>query len=123
MKKREKRINKLKEKLIAQKQQLLSEAGMTITTMPENNLSPDLGDQASTEIDRNFILRLREREQKLLRKIDLALERMEEGKFGICENCGSKIETERLEARPVTTMCIDCKTLQEEEEERLKSNY
>jgi DnaK suppressor protein len=62
------------------------------------------------------MLRLRGREQRLLKKIEQALERVETGIFGICEDCGNEINIHRLEARPVTTMCIDCKTLQEEEE-------
>jgi DnaK suppressor protein len=78
--------------------------------------SPDLGDQASAETDRNFMLRLRGREQRLLKKIDEAIDRIENNIFGICEDCGEEVDIKRLEARPVTTMCIDCKTLQEEEE-------
>jgi DnaK suppressor protein len=76
----------------------------------------DPGDQASAEADQNFNLRLREREQKLLKKVDEAIERIQTGNFGICESCGGEISLERLKARPVTTLCIDCKTRQEEEE-------
>ena len=74
------------------------------------------GDQASAEIDRNFMLRLKGRERKLLKKIDQALEKIEGGTYGICEACGEEINIKRLKARPVTTMCIECKTEQEEEE-------
>jgi DnaK suppressor protein len=77
---------------------------------------PDLTDQASVETDQNFTLRLREREQKLLKKIDEALERIANGTFGICESCGEEISLKRLEARPVTTLCIECKTRQEADE-------
>ena len=62
------------------------------------------------------MLRLRGREQKLIKKIEEAVERIDTYVYGICDSCGEEIEISRLEARPVTTMCIDCKTEQEEEE-------
>ena len=62
------------------------------------------------------MIRLEEREQKLLKKIDEALERIAAKTYGICERCGDEIPYQRLKARPVTTFCIACKTLQEEEE-------
>ncbi len=114
--KREEEIHRLKEDLLKQRQQLLSEAESAINVMPGNGTFPDMGDQASAEVERSFMLRLRSREQKLLQKIDAALEKIEEGAFGICESCGTEIEIKRLEARPVTTMCIDCKTAEEEKE-------
>jgi DnaK suppressor protein len=113
---REAKIHQIKLKLIHQKECLLNEAEVALNELPGQTIFPDLGDQASAETDRNFMLRLRGREQRLLKKIDQALERMESGIFGICEDCGNEINIHRLEARPVTTMCIDCKTLQEEEE-------
>jgi DnaK suppressor protein len=61
-------------------------------------------------------LRIRDRERKLIGKIKEALERIEQGTYGICEDCGEEISTERLKARPVTTLCIDCKKTQETEE-------
>ncbi|MBM4125084.1 MAG: hypothetical protein FJ246_09070 [Nitrospira sp.] len=67
-------------------------------------------------MDQNFSLRLKEREQKLVKKIDEALERMASHTYGICERCDQKIPYKRLKARPVTTLCIECKTLQEYEE-------
>ncbi len=82
----------------------------------ESVVHPDLADQAAAEMDVNFDLRLRDRERKLLRKIDEALERIKTGEYGICENCGADIGVRRLRARPVTTLCIDCKTAQEQEE-------
>lgn len=82
----------------------------------ESVVQPDLADQAAAEMDINFDLRLRDRERKLLRKIDEALERIRTGEYGICENCGADIGVRRLRARPVTTLCIDCKTAQEQEE-------
>jgi DnaK suppressor protein len=113
---REAKIQEIKMKLIHQKECLLNEAELALNELPGQTIFPDLGDQASAETDRNFMLRLRGREQRLLKKIDQALERVESGIFGICEDCGNEINIQRLEARPVTTMCIDCKTLQEEEE-------
>ena len=101
-----------------QKATLLAEAGETIgtglTPNPEN--LPDTSDQASVEADQYFMMRLREREQKLLKKIDDALDRIVNKTFGICESCEAVIGIKRLKARPVTTLCIECKTRQEEEE-------
>lgn len=73
-------------------------------------------DRATLESNRNFTLRLRDRERVLVRKIQEALQRIETGSFGICEECGEAIDKERLLARPVTTLCIDCK----EEQERVE---
>jgi DnaK suppressor protein len=113
---REKKIQEIKLNLLSQKNSLLNEAEEALNELPGQTVFPDLGDQASAETDRNFMLRLRGREQRLLKKIEEALERIDSGTFGICEDCGNEIGAKRLEARPVTTMCIECKTLQEEEE-------
>lgn len=99
-----------------QRADLLEEAGITLTNRPELAAFPDLSDQATAEVDQNFTLRLKEREQKLLKKIDEALDRMDTRTYGICERCGQEIPYKRLKARPVTTLCIECKTLQEQEE-------
>ncbi len=109
-------LNDIKKRLIAQKKSLLAEAEDALNSLPGEINFPDLGDQATAEIDRNFMLRLRGRERKLLKKIDEAIERIDAGTFGICEMCGEEIDIRRITARPVTTLCIDCKTLQEEEE-------
>jgi len=77
---------------------------------------PDPTDQASMETDRNFDLRIKDRERKLIRKIEQAIERVKDGEFGECESCGGDISIKRLQARPVTTYCIECKTAQEQEE-------
>lgn len=77
---------------------------------------PDPTDQATMESDRDFDLRIRDRERRLIRKIDQAMNRIKEGTFGMCESCGGQISIKRLQARPVTTLCIDCKTAQEIEE-------
>jgi RNA polymerase-binding transcription factor len=73
----------------------------------------DPNDRASLESDRNFLLRMRDRERKLLTKIDEAFARIEDGSYGRCQECGSDIGIERLRARPVTTLCITCKSAQE----------
>ncbi len=70
---------------------------------------PDPTDRASLETDRSHALRLRDRDRKLISKIQEALERIASGTFGICESCGKRISAARLRARPVTTFCIDCK--------------
>ena len=96
---------------------LLTDAGKTVVDMSdEEETFPDPTDRASLESDRNFLLRIRDRERKLIAKIREGLERIENGTFGICEVCGEEISEERLEARPVTTLCIDCKTDAEEKE-------
>lgn len=108
----------IKKKLIKQREDLLSEAENTLTSKisSEKESFPDPTDQAVAELDSNFTLRLRGREQKLLKKIDEAIARIESGTYGVCESCGEQISTKRLEARPVTTLCIECKTRQEEQE-------
>ena len=77
---------------------------------------PDPNDRASAESGRNFELRIRQREQRLLSKIDDALQRIDDGDFGECESCGEIIGLKRLKARPVTALCIECKTAQESKE-------
>ncbi len=114
-------VNKYEEiqkDLARQRAALLEEAGELIAEglNPTAENIPDMSDQASAEADQFFLLRLRGREQKLLKKIDEALERITKGTFGICECCGEEIRLKRLKARPVTALCIDCKTKQEEEE-------
>lgn len=116
---REQRIQEIKKSLIMQRYELLNEAEEALNALPGQTIFPDMGDQASAEIDRNFMLRLRGREQRLLKKIDQAIEKIHNGAFGICDVCGEEISLKRLEARPVTNMCIFCKT-EEEEEEKLK---
>ena len=96
---------------------LVAEASKTIEDMSDDEETfPDPTDRASLETDRNVLLRIRDRERKLIMKIKEALERIEDGTFGICELCGEEISEERLKARPVTTLCIDCKTESEEKE-------
>src|SRR5512140_2155617 len=98
---------------------LLGEAGKTVSEMTAENVNfPDPTDRATQESDRNFELRIRDRERKLINKIREALERLEQGEFGICEICGEDISEGRLKARPVTTLCIDCK-IEEERKEKI----
>lgn len=98
---------------------LLNDAARTVTNMTDEEESfPDPTDRASVESDRNFMLRIRDRERKLISKIREALDRIDKGTYGICEECGEEISEQRLLARPVTTLCIDCKTSQEEDERR-----
>jgi DnaK suppressor protein len=100
---------------------LIQEAEKTVSGMIDGKETfPDPTDRASMESDRNFLLRIRDRERKLILKIKDALGRINDGTFGICEVCEEEISEKRLKARPVTTLCIDCKTKQEAEE-RLKS--
>jgi DnaK suppressor protein len=81
---------------------------------------PDPTDRATLEDNRNLLLRIRDRERKLVSKIDEAIGRIEDGSYGKCEECGGDIGIERLKARPVTTLCIDCKSLQETQERKLR---
>lgn len=97
--------------------ELLSEATKTVSGMTSyEETFADPTDRATLESDRNFTLRIRDRERKLIAKIKEALERIENGTYGICELCGEEISEARLKARPVTTLCIDCKTTQEVDE-------
>jgi DnaK suppressor protein len=107
--------------LLTQKiEDLLNQADDTVSgmTTPNENF-PDPTDRATLESDRNFMLRIRDRESKLIDKIKKALERIEDGTFGICETCGEDISIRRLKARMVTTQCIDCKTKEEALEKAL----
>jgi len=96
---------------------LLKEANRTVAGMTDSKENfPDPTDRAALESDRNFLLRIRDRERRLISKIREALDRIEDGEFGMCESCGGDISEERLLARPVTTLCIDCKKMQEAQE-------
>jgi DnaK suppressor protein len=93
---------------------LLEEAERTVSEMTDSKENfPDPTDRASLESDRNFELRIRDRERKLISKMQEAIKKIDEGTYGICESCGGPISEKRLLARPVTTSCIDCKTKQE----------
>ncbi|HEX9898680.1 MAG TPA: TraR/DksA C4-type zinc finger protein [Candidatus Methylomirabilis sp.] len=106
----------IRQDLMRQRAALLTEAGAVLTTRHDQVAAPDVTDQAQLEVERNFVLRLKEREQKLLKKIDGAVERIDNGTFGICRGCANEIPLLRLQARPVTDLCIECKTKQEQDE-------
>ena len=117
---KKKDIEYFKEYLTNQLEELLSQADNTVSgmTVPKENF-PDPTDRAALEADRNFMLRIRDRESKLIKKIKKTLERIENGTFGICETCGEDISIKRLKARPVTSQCIDCKSKEEALEKAL----
>lgn len=117
---RKKEIDSFKKLLTNQLEELLEQADDTVSgmTSPKENF-PDPTDRASLEADRNFLLRIRDRESKLIKKIKKTLDRIENGTFGICESCGENISAKRIKARPVTTQCIECKTKEEALEKAL----
>jgi DnaK suppressor protein len=97
--------------------ELLDEAEKTVAGMTDaEDTFPDPTDRATLESDRNFLLRIRDRERKLIMKIREAMQRIEDDMYGICEACGDDIGFDRLKARPVTTLCIECKRKQESNE-------
>ena len=111
------KLEEFRQLLQDQMDQLLREADKTVSEMTDEKTNfPDPTDRASLESDRNFELRIRDRERRLINKIREALERIENGEFGECEDCGDQIGEARLKARPVTTLCIECKTEQERQE-------
>ena len=111
------KLEEFRQLLQEQMDQLLREADKTVSEMTDEKTNfPDPTDRASLESDRNFELRIRDRERKLISKIREAIERIEAGEFGECEDCGDQIGEARLKARPVTTLCIECKTEQERQE-------
>jgi len=116
----QKDIEHFKKILTNQLKELSIHAGDTVSgmTTPRENF-PDSTDRSKIETDRNFMLRIKDRERQLAGKIRKALLRIENGTFGICEKCEEEISFKRLEARPVTTQCIDCKTKEEAYENAL----
>ncbi len=100
--------------LLAWKQELVEEIQRTVHNMQDETANhPDPNDRASQETDMSLELRSRERERKLIKKIDEAISRIDAEDYGFCESCGEEIGVQRLEARPTATLCIDCKTLDE----------
>jgi len=101
-------------------EELVSHGDDTVSgmTVPKENF-PDPTDRATLETNRNFMLRIRDREHKLIKKVKKALKRIEKGTFGTCESCGEPISIKRLKARAVTTQCIKCKTKEEAQEKAL----
>jgi len=102
------------------KEELLGDVERTVHTMQdEATVFADPNDRASQESDIALELRNRDRERKLIKKIDEALDRIENGEYGYCDSCGVEIGLKRLEARPTATLCIDCKTLEELREKQV----
>ena len=107
--------------LLSLRQRLLEGGDKIVTRMKEDAINyPDPNDRASQEEDFRLELRTRDRERKLLKKIEESLELVREKEFGYCEVCGVEIGLRRLEARPTATLCIDCKTLDEIKEKQQK---
>ena len=96
------------------RENLIRQADGTVASLKDSQVHfSDPVDQASHEESQNFMLRIKDRESRLIRKIDEALFRLKNGMYGICEMCEEEISVERLKARPVTTFCIRCKTKME----------
>ena len=107
-------IKHFTEILEAWKTELMSEVDRTVDHMKDEAANfPDPNDRASQESDFTMELRTRDRERKLIKKIDESLDLIETSDYGYCDSCGVEIGIQRLEARPTATMCIDCKTLDE----------
>jgi DnaK suppressor protein len=104
-------------KLIAWKDEILREASETIQTLQsENDNHPDLADRASSETDRSIELRARDRQRKLISKIDSALSRINDGSYGYCEETGEPISLRRLDARPIATLTVEAQERHERRE-------
>ena len=108
-------------KLINWKNELLKESSQTLENLQkeENTAKPDITDRASEEIERSFVLRTRDRERKLINKIEAALRRIEEGRYGFCEETGEKIGVKRLEARPIATLSLEAQEIHEKKEKKI----
>ena len=108
-------------KLIEWKNELLKESSLTLTNLQkdENTAKPDITDRATEEIERSFELRTRDRERKLINKIETALKRIETGSYGYCEETGEPIGIKRLEARPVATLSIEAQEMHEKQEKKI----
>ncbi|NBX93225.1 MAG: RNA polymerase-binding protein DksA [Proteobacteria bacterium] len=109
---------KLKKVLMGQLKELQTDFNKEVPSLGTNSPLADINDQASLESERSFELRIKDRERKLISKVYEALKKIDEGTYGICESCGEAISVKRLMARPVTTLCINCKSEMEAEERR-----
>ena len=109
-----------RQKLVSWKKDLLKESSQTLNNLQnESEAKPDITDRASEEIDRSFELRTRDRERKLINKIDAALQRIEDGSYGYCDETGDPISIKRLEARPVATLSLEAQEMHEKSEKRI----
>lgn len=108
--------------LLKWKQELMEEVDRTVHHMKDEAANfPDPADRASQEEEFSLELRTRDRERKLIKKIDETIQLIEENQYGWCDACGVEIGIRRLEARPTATLCIDCKTLAEIKEKQIGS--
>ena len=108
-----------KKMLSALKAELSQDIDRTVHEMQDDaTVFADPNDRASQESDISLELRNRDRERKLIKKIDETIARIDKDDYGYCENCGIEIGLKRLEARPTATLCIDCKTLEEQREKQ-----
>jgi DnaK suppressor protein len=115
----EKQLTHIEKILLAWRTSLMEEVDRTVTHLKDEAANyPDPSDRASQEEEFSIELRTRDRERKLIKKIEDALERLREDDVGYCEACGIEIGMRRLEARPTATLCIDCKTLSELKEKQ-----
>ena len=106
--------------LLAWRLQLMEEVDRTVDHMKGGaNQFPDPADRATQEEEFSLELRTRDRERKLIRKIDSTVDRLDQGDYGYCETCGVEIGIRRLEARPTASQCVDCKTIDEMKERQL----
>jgi len=116
----EKQLEHFREILSSVKVELMEDIERTVHTMQDEATNfADPNDRASQESDIALELRNRDRERKLIKKIDEALGRITSGEYGYCDSCGVEIGLKRLEARPTATLCIDCKTLEEMRERQV----
>jgi len=115
-----KQQNHFKKILLQLKEELGEDIDRTVHTMQdEATVFADPNDRASQESDISLELRSRDRERKLIRKIDETIAKIDAGEYGYCDSCGIEIGLKRLEARPTATLCIDCKTLDEMRERQV----
>ncbi len=115
----EKQLAHFRKMLENWKHELMQEVDHTISEMKEASVLADPNDRATQEEDFNRELRTRDRERKLIKKIEQALQQIDDKDYGYCESCGVEIGIRRLEARPTAALCIDCKTLDEIREKRI----
>ena len=106
-----------RQKLLVWKDEILRESKLTLQALQEENVNhPDLADRASSETDRAIELRARDRQRKLISKIDAALQRIEDNSYGYCEETGEPISLKRLEARPIATLSVEAQERHEKRE-------
>ena len=116
----EKQTEHFRDILLAWKRELMEEVDRTVHHMQDEAANfPDPNDRATQESDFSMELRARDRERKLIKKIEESLMNLDNDEYGYCEACGVEIGIRRLEARPTATQCIDCKTLEEIREKQM----